>query len=771
MERETLLDFYTIDELQVVKSDLIEHFKGINSVYVIDTFDVINYTLPFINKNSFDKDSKLALTTIFYENVFSIYKDYDIILANEYREELSNIVESFQMKITNFSSIRNKLLSFIEESISSTDKKINKEIFYNEFELIIVLYIFIEKGKNLFDRFNDFIESLNIHDFTSDKVKNGELIIDAFRNNQPTELTNNLLESFADSQKYKLASLDSDYERYCYLDNTYRDISVIDRIYNINNEIQEEKTRVKYLSSTPQKTGEIIKLLKKETKNTNCAFNRNINQVFLLKYLIEKSENEKESVDNINTLIDIKLVEKSISEEQKNASFLKSINNSLESFKKDLTNSYVFDSYSHYDVLFKSFLNKEDVSKADLLNIKKIIEKIDDNIPTKLLTDKLSSKLKFSQVLKLSHKLNDAINPSSIFINTGDDIIRNIFHHLPYLIFCGIENEPYIDEFYHFLNSITNSSEPVGASSKNFKKEIDRILSHLSYKKMTLSQQNIDFLILTFLNLVMETKSEHTDENQLIGLIESQVVILNNAKISFEKNEDKITVVKNNDKHIDDFNYMLLWLYRRTKQYKKSVQVINRNPAYKNSYRFIHGLALTEHAKAYDYIDKEEFSLAVKYLQKSKHLLTVAFERYQEVVFTNKNLRKLILKQKVGILNTYIDANLRIIEVTNTPNHQSLKESRDQLNIIKKSIELELPQIDYETLETINHTESELEYYEALLHFENENYLDSITKLNYTVDRLKIVTKSKTLLEDRFKGIEKKVNSLRYKNLVALKII
>ena len=51
MERETLLDFYTIDELQVVKSDLIEHFKGINSVYVIDTFDVINYTLPFINKN------------------------------------------------------------------------------------------------------------------------------------------------------------------------------------------------------------------------------------------------------------------------------------------------------------------------------------------------------------------------------------------------------------------------------------------------------------------------------------------------------------------------------------------------------------------------------------------------------------------------------------------------------------------------------------------------------------------------------------------------
>ena len=161
MERETLLDFYTIDELQVVKSDLIEHFKGINSVYVIDTFDVINYTLPFINKNSFDKDSKLALTTIFYENVFSIYKDYDIILANEYREELSNIVDSFQMKITNFSSIRNKLLSFIEESISSNDKKINKEIFYNEFELIIVLYIFIEKGKNLFDRFNDYRLSVN----------------------------------------------------------------------------------------------------------------------------------------------------------------------------------------------------------------------------------------------------------------------------------------------------------------------------------------------------------------------------------------------------------------------------------------------------------------------------------------------------------------------------------------------------------------------------------------------------------------------------------
>ncbi len=771
MERETLLDFYTTEELQVVKSDLLEHYQGINSVYVIDTFDVINYTLPFINKNSFDKDSKLALTTIFYENVFSIYKDFDIILADEYREELSNIVESFQMKITNFSAIRKKLLSFIEASISSNDTKINKEIFYNEFELIIVLYIFIEKGKNLFDRFNDFIESLNIHDFTSDKIKNSELIIDAFRNNQPTELTNKLLELFADSQKYKLASLSSDYERYCYLDNTYRDISVVDRVYNINNEIYSQKTRVKYLSSTPQKTGEIIKLLKKETKNDACSFNRNINQVFLLKYLVEKSSGKDDSIENINTLIEIKEVEKTISEEQKNTSFLQSINNSLESFKKDITNSYVFDSYSHYDVLFKTFMNKENVSKNDLLSIKKIIEKIDDNIPTKLLTDKLSSKLKFSQVLKLTHKLNDSIKQSSIFINTGDDIIRNIFHHLPYLIFCEIQNEPNINEFYHLLNLISNSSEPVGASSKDFKKEIDRILSHLSQRKMTLSQQNTDFLILAFLNLVMETKSELTDENQLIELIESQVVILNNTKISFEKNEDQIKVIKINDKHIDDFNYMLLWLYRRTKQYRKSEKIINRNIAYKNSYRFIHGLALTKHAKAYEYIDNKDFSSAVKHLQKSRHLLIVAFERYQEMTFENENLKKLILKQKVGILNTYIDANLRIIEITNTSNHHSLKESRDQLNIIKKSIELELPEIDYQTLETINHTESELEYYEALSHYENGDFLDSITKLNYTVDRLKVVTKSKTLLEDRFKNIEKKVNSLRYKNLVALKII
>ncbi|CAM1342699.1 hypothetical protein [Tenacibaculum amylolyticum] len=771
MERETLLDFYTSSELQIVKSDLQEHYKGINSVYVIDTFDVINYTLPFINKNSFHKDSKLALTTIFYENVFSIYKDFDIILADEYREELSNIVEGFQMKITNFSSIRNRLLTFIEESISSNDVKINKELFYNEFELIIVLYIFIEKGKNLFDRFNDFIESLNIHDFVSNKVKNSELILDAFRNNQPTELTNKLLELFADSQKYKLASLNSDYERYCYLDNTYRDISVIDRVYNINREIKEENTRVKYLSSTPQKTNEIIKLLRKATNDTNCSFNRNINQVFLLKYLIEKSDNEQESIDNINTLIDIKEVEKNISQEQNNTSFLESINNSLESFKKDITNSYVFDSYTHYDTLFKTFINNEDVSKRDLLSIKSIIEKIDDNIPTKLLTDKLSSRLKFSQVLTLSHKLNDSLKPTSIFINTGDDIIRNIFHHLPYLIFCDLQNEPTINEFYHFLNSISNSSEPVGASSKSFKKEIDHILSHLSYRKMTLSQQNIDFLILSFLNLVMETKSEHTDENQLIELIESQVVILNNAKISFEKSEGKVEVVKNNDKHIDDFNYMLLWLYRRTQQYDKSEQIIDRNTNYKDSYRFIHGLALTKHAKAYDYIDAKDFLLAIETLQKSKKLLASAFEHYQEVTVNNKNLRKLVIKQKIGILNTFIDANLRIIEVTDTLNIKHIKQSRDHLNIIKKQIEIELPEIEYQTLETINHTESELEYYEALLHYENGDFLDSITKLNYTVDRLKIVTKSKTLLEDRFKNIEKKVSSLRYKNLIALKII
>ena len=770
MDKLTLLDVYSSDDLKVVKSDLEDHYEGIKNIYVIDTFDVINYTLPFINRGSFDDDFKLAFTTIFYENVFSIYKDFDIILADEYRQELSNILENFEFKIKNFSSIRDKLLSSINESIKSDSDTINKKILYNEFELIIVLYIFIEKGKNLFERFNQFVESLNIDDFKSKNINDIDSIINVFKETRPSKLTNKLIDMFAESQRYKLASIPTEYERYCYLDNTYRDISVVDRVFNINTKINNT-IRVKYLSSTPQKTSELIKLLDQAEPNNKFNFHRNINQLFLLKHLTINNEGSKESIQNIDTLIKLKEIENQITKDSSEFHYLESINKSLDTLKKEITNDYFFDSYTYYDNLFKSVLTNEKVSKEDLVKIKRIIEKIDDNIPERLLTDKLSSRLKLNQVLSLSQKLNDSIESSTIIINTGDDIIKNTFHHLPYLIFYKINPSETISEFYNFLNSLSNKSELIGNSSKKYKNEVDNILSNISYKKLTLSKQIIDFMILTFLNLVTETQNKRTNEIELIELIESQVHILQKTKTSLKKENGKIIVVQNNDKHIDDFNYMLLWLYRRTKQYEDSKKIIERNKLYINSPRFIHGLGLTIHSEAYGYIDTGNLESALSGLTESKKLLMKSFELYQEFHSENLSLNKLIIKQKIGLLNTIIDANLRICEITNEINIDFIEESREYLNFIKNQAEKELNDIDYFSLETINHTESELEYYEALQYYNNKEYIESAVKLNYTVDRLKVISNSKTLIEERFRIIESKINDLRYKNLIALDII
>ncbi|MCB0453623.1 MAG: hypothetical protein KDC94_12215, partial [Aequorivita sp.] len=429
------------------------------------------------------------------------------------------------------------------------------------------------------------------------------------------------------------------------------------------------------------------------------------------------------------------------------------------------------DSYTYYDNLFKSVLTDEKVSKDNLLKIKNIIEKIDNNIPDKLLTDKLSSKLKLNQVLSLSQKLNDSIKSSTIIINTGDDIIKNTFHHLPYLVFYRLKEDQTINDFYEFLDSLSNKSELIGNSSEKYKKEIDNILDNISYKKLTLSKQIIDFTILTFLNLVTETLNKHTNENELIELVESQIRILQNIKTSLKNENGKIKVVKNDDKHIDDFNYMLLWLYRRTKQFDLSKKIIDRNDAYINSPRFIHGLGLTIHSESYSYIDSNDNKSALAGFNKSKEFLMKSFELYEELKLENSILKKLIVKQKIGVINTIIDANLRICELKNKVIVELISESREYLNVIKNKIERELPEINYLSLETINHTESELEYNEALHLYNSGDYINSVIKLNYTVDRLKIVSNSKTLIEERFRKIENKINELRYNNLIALDII
>ncbi|MGB1314880.1 MAG: hypothetical protein ACPG4Y_02610 [Chitinophagales bacterium] len=765
MDNLNLIDFFSIEQLETVKEDILTTYEGTNILYVIDTYDIVNYSLPFVNSDKLQNDNKFAFSTIFYENVFNLFEDIDLILADEYKTELVYIVDNLSSKIKDFPSIRRKLIKEIKAELNNNEEgKDSLKTLFENFELIIVLYIFIEKGENLFEKFNNFVHKFSIETFESKNIDsfNCEEITNTFSKTIPSDNTNKIFDSFVEENKYKIASLPNDYERYCFLDNSYRDISVIDRVINVNTAIKGN-FKVHYLSSTPNKTKVIFDL----TNSKNGYFHRNISQLFLLKNITAISKDCNEAIDSIQSLIELKKFETSI---YKNENKTLNILNSLtESLKKEVTTNYFHSSFRYYIELFDNLNSEEEsLKKESLSKILNLLDKINIEIPDYILTDKLRSKLTLGQLQTLSINLES----NNIQINLGDDIIKNTFHHLPYILFNEIKPNDTIKEFHSFMNKLSNSSFLIGNSTKMFSSEIKTLLQNLSVKKFTFKGQSIDSVILIYLNLIAETNENIIDENDIIKLITNKLSLIDNSKLRLSLKNKELSINKNEiNEFSDDLNYLLLWLYRRVNSFDKCIELFNSNPIYSKSCRFNHGIGLCHHSKAYDLIKKSK-KKALDNLKKSKKYLLEAYFLYSESINeTDYNFNQLIKKQQVAILNTIIDANLRMFDINNEIDVILLKESREVLNHLKKIIEIDLSQIEYDSLETINHTESELEYYEALNEYNHNNFLESVIKLNYTTDRLKIVMQSKILIENRFLNIESKVNKLRYDNFKKLDVL
>ncbi len=247
---------------------------------------------------------------------------------------------------------------------------------------------------------------------------------------------------------------------------------------------------------------------------------------------------------------------------------------------------------------------------------------------------------------------------------------------------------------------------------------------------------------------------------------------MDNSKLRLSRESKKLNVIKDEvNEFTEDLHYLLIWLYRRAKKFDECIKIFGLNPIYKNKCRFNHGIALCYHSQAYEFIksSKEEalhlFKKSKKYLLKAYDL----YERYQNE--DDADFNQLVKKQQVAILNTIIDANLRFFEIRDKVDPFLLQESRDIFLLLKEILQNKLPHIEYSSLETINHTESELAYYEALNDFTEGNFVNSIIRLNHTTENLKIVLKSKYLVDKRFMSIESKINNLRYKNLKKLELL
>ena len=806
-------------------SDIIIDYKLINDgyelFYIVDTYDIVNYTLPFTSKDFIQKESKARLShqAIAYDSFFSLSSNTNLILLDEYKTELLSIKNTIQKKLKNFPKIRNEIIEMIGNKTLKDEQDNNylESILTENLNVIIAILIFVEYGDNIYQRLIRLLnEKLIIYSFKSENIELQEIINEVFNEVRISSRSEILYNAFVDEIITKLLSLESQIDRAIYLENAYRDIAVIDRIIGVTETLKDrypsKKLTFIYLSSTPFKTERLFNLMDKLNIKLpdvgsfiNFKFNRNIFQCFLLNTLIHKKSYLKDSSPievlefikkKLSQLIFVKsssekiiqikeLGQNDLTEDEKR--IIKALGIIINEYDKNLENSIIFDSYIKYrSNLELSIQNLK--SEKSIKELIKLILKTDNFINTSMLINSFATPLLNISNIKQSFYLSNRFHFNKklfhdIEIPLGKDIIRNSFHHFPgLLLFNSDSPNDFTEQIYCFLDLILSPRKMLIKKSEQFNQIITEIINFLSkFNRKSLSELTLEFLSLSLVNLV--TRSSRTfestyntdyleNEKEIIDVLKREKAILIKSNIHpiitiNENGSSKISYEEIEMPFIKEIDYLLLWLLRRDNKLDEAIKLgkdcISK---YKKECRFYHGLGLANHSKAYNIYrgcKKSNIELVIKHFKASKRNLIISLKKYNEFNIKNSNkiVRRLVLKNIIGIHNTIADANFRIYLLEEKKNFELLSESQYHLNEMKKLF-IEINE-NFDSYPTVNHTESELYYLNALYHFENGDIQKANKCILESTSRVLFFEKHIDLVDESFQKIVNDISHLRYK--------
>lgn len=776
-----LLNSLSEQDLKNVLSDI--KFSEHNKIYyVVDTYDIVNYTLPFVDSNiSLRNRGNFSQHTIAYETIFSNDR-FNFSLLDEYKEELVSISNSLSSKLKNFQKTKERFFKLLmnENSLEGEDKNDIKLFVRDNIETFTVLYIFLEHGTNVYDRFNELLSKrLNIESFKSNDSILDEFINQKFKECRKTNFTDKMFDLFVEKYFINLSSFKSEFDKYCYLENTYRDIAVIDRVININKIIASKNICFHYLSSAPMKTNKIFDIIGKNYEDENYRVNRNIMQLYLINFLSGSKYTKEECSIFIKSLIELK----NISVEKKQLVFtsdnqfvISIFNSILDKFNKDkkaLENKFFYKIYLKYRSKFENAINN---GIANNLEFTSYLNNFDEKLKTEFRNTPFETKINLTEIENIKQTyylgkkfISESKSENTIRIPLGQDYIRNSFQHLPMLFyFNNTDNINKLHIYYKFLNELSNYSHNEIIEIKEFENYLSSVLkNNLPYE--------IQYLVLTCLNLIVSKKDETISFSE-IDVIESlekfkKIKSYSHSEFVVERkdmsNLNKLKFEKKANSIDQEIDYILLWLYRRQKNYSKA-KSLYKNYSQTNDPRFFHGIGLVLLSEGYEHIEIDSSSIevfinSIVYLEKALNLyINVEAETF------DINLKQLLIKQKLAILNSIINANLQIISVelvNRSFNQTLLSRQRVIMDYIKFELDKSLPQISYNRFDTFNHTESLLEYYEALFLIEQNKFNEALIKISYCTKRAYSFRESKYLKKDRYREVMELANSARLKIL------
>lgn len=651
--------------------NIIEDIKLINDgykiYYIVDTYDIVNYALPFIDESKIDINDKSQLShkAIAYDCIFNNNEDKNLLILDEYKLELLSIKNNIFERLKGFSKVKKQLYRLFQQDKIRNESNVDNivKLIKDNFEIIIAIQIFSEYGDNIYQRFFKLLnENIYIFDFESTNTVLEEIIVNVFDENRPSKITNDLFDLFVKDIQFKLLSMDTDMERYLYLENAYRDIAVIERILKVNETFKvrfpSKKVIFQYLSSTPFKTDKLFDLLKKMTPKYGLEINRNIFQCYLLKILKSLSIN-KYSVESIMELLHKVMLQKAFAEESikrdwdknetnnivqnkldplEKLAIIDTINKLLNDSVNDIKNTFLYKTYEEHKNKLNISLNniKEEKHREELLDFfKKTDSYLNKN--SSLIQNFASNTISIQKYRKTYILANRFYDKKAFYheikIPYGKDIIRNNFQHLPVLLFITEKENEYKDLMYQIFDLILAPKKLSNDESNSFNLFIINIINRLTkLSAKNLKDITFEFLILSYLNIITksspayeEVNSKNIEENEteILSELETQKELLKDSIITSVVNIDKkkIEIQSREISYLREIDYLILWLKRRNFNcINEGNEQINCNECdicnydrvikfgiectenYPDDGRFYHGLALAYHSQAYGFL-------------------------------------------------------------------------------------------------------------------------------------------------------------------------
>ncbi|WP_075343566.1 hypothetical protein [Tenacibaculum agarivorans] len=646
----------------------------VNIYFVVDTYDIIEYCFPFQADNK-REEYELKTKLIAYEYLFFDTASKPIV-PDEYLAELNSFMHSLKTSTDNAIDAFKDIEKLFKEEKNG---KIDLDFFSKNITTFLAIQYDLLSPDSLKRYQEIYNDRLDIFDISVPNKHDKEVLLNLFLNTKKSDLSKEIFEDYYDEVKYKFIKQNSNSDDiFRNLNNTYKDIIVIDRLIQINNSLEEknrqgelkEKYLFLYVSSTPTKSKILFDL---PSINNNLpdlygykSFNflRNAPQIYL-QAISNFSDHQRED-DIINFLKQIVANQESIDSihhleeevQETDSDFIKKLADMRLTTRNqfDIVSKMnrFYDNKDKLTQVIDDLKNSSGTNSKAFLRFKEYLGEIGKSKEFKRKSSQVSEYLYLHTAnSELQNKILELkMSDKDIIPDFGEDIVRSEYQHLPILIFYRRQTILSKTLWSDLLKTISHYLlEPKKEDKEKFISAYEKIIRNVERKKST-SPIEVS-VILYYLSLILPD-SKTGNEKHLIYQLENLKEIIEFSSIKQEYDAEKKSF---NQRRVDskyklEINYLLIWLYRRKKMFDESIALADETlKVYKNDPRIIHGKALAIIAKAYPKREDEDIS---KELLMSKDLLEEASILYElEDVEKNILIRKTLIAISNGVCYSY----------------------------------------------------------------------------------------------------------------------